>query len=195
MAQALDYARVSSDDKLRRDLSRLALRLFPPERDRGFPEDRSRGFGFIAPYLSQADLMRRVLQPKAFRTWFEGFFPRFPKGWERPDLSWEADGHYQDHKWGLMFYKAAAARGVAQALGASHPLFVPLLDAARHHADAGRAKLATAFDIYDAAHYGDRLDLGDEPELERFMDEFYAAGHWLSAYALYEQTGVGLEAP
>lgn len=123
------------------------------------------GSDFLSPSLVEAALMRRVLEPEEFATWFTHFLPGLPAG--RPAglfapvwVSDRADPHGV-HLDGLNLSRAWCWRDLAIALPASDPRRGAAEDAARAHLDAALPYVRT----------------GD------FMAE-----HWLATFAVLATT-------
>ena len=112
---------------------------------------------FLSPGLTEADLMRRVLEPKRFTKWVEEFLPDVEALPEPVAVSPEPDKGVALHLVGLNLARAWSAAGVADALD-GHRYADPFREVAANHAKAG----------LDAA----------------FTDD-YAGAHWLSSFALY----------
>jgi len=118
------------------------------------------GDEFLSPALIEAELMRRVLAPDAFRTWLSAFLPRAGHG--QPEtlftparVSDRGDGKIA-HLDGLNLSRAWCWRGIAAALDEVAPLRARAETAARDHLAASLPHLADA----------------------------YAGEHWLASFAL-----------
>jgi hypothetical protein len=84
------------------------------------------GEDFLSPALCESECMRRVLSPRAFRTWLQRFFPRLhrraPKTLFMPaSVSDRTDGRIV-HLDGLNLSRAWCWRGIARSLPASNPI-------------------------------------------------------------------------
>ncbi|PHQ41629.1 MULTISPECIES: DUF2891 domain-containing protein [Halorubrum] len=167
LAGVLDYARVVGDADLEREAAAAARRLYADDTAAVVGAEPV-GWDFVSPALTEADLMRRVLDPDPFASWLDDFLPDLaapphdalcsPVDVE-PD---EGDGA-AIHLIGLNVSRAWCLAGVADALDgrdgpAADRLREPLDDAARRHAEAGAADVLT---------------------------DDYAGSHWLSSFALY----------
>jgi hypothetical protein len=117
------------------------------------------GEDFLSPCLSEADLMRRILQPIEFSEWLRGFLPDFsilvPA--VSPD---RADGKLA-HLDGLNLSRAWMLRGIANGLPREDDRRNLLADLAEQHRTAGLAAVT-----------------GDH----------YEGGHWLGTFAVYLET-------
>ena len=130
------------------------------------------GWDFLSPALTEADLVRRVIEPDAFADWLETFLPGLA---ERPvDLPVDPVSVGEDHDGvalhyvGLNLARAWSLAGIADALG-DHPAVPALERAAGRHATTGLGQAFT---------------------------DAYAGAHWLSSFALYLVTrnegGIGV---
>ena len=88
--------------------------------DRDCPAWEPGGDDFLSPALTEALLMRRVLEPEAFRAWFGAFLPKLPVG--EPEtlftpalVSDRSDGKIA-HLDGVNLSRAWCWRGLAEAL-------------------------------------------------------------------------------
>ncbi|WP_144796749.1 DUF2891 domain-containing protein [Halorubrum depositum] len=167
LAGILDYARVVGDPDLGREATATARRLYANDTAAVVGAEPV-GWDFVSPVLTEADLMRRVLDADAFATWLDGFLPDLSGAPHdallepipvEPD---EGDGA-AIHLIGLNVSRAWCLAGLADALAgregpAAARLREPLDAAARRHAEAGAAGVLT---------------------------DDYAGSHWLSSFALY----------
>lgn len=158
----LDYARVVGDDALEAASCDAARRFFADDAD--YPlEYEPLGWDFLSPALTEADLLRRMLDRDAFATWLAEFLPDVTASPadalpDPVDARADAGGGVELHLVGLNLSRAWSLQGVAAALDGDNPLAAALTESARRHAERG---LAGAF-----------------------TDE-YAGSHWLSSFALY----------
>jgi hypothetical protein len=147
-----DAARALELDALHRTIEDRARVWFA--NDEAWPERWERsGHDFLSPGLTEADLMRRVLQREEFAAWWRAFLPAVAP--DDPILTpvtvpAVADGQIV-HLHGLNLSRAAALARIAAALGEA-----TLLDAARR--------------LYDAS-------------ADRAVDGDYLATHWLATFA------------
>lgn len=158
LAFALDYARASGQTRLARAVSDTALRFYVADRSAPSTWEPS-GNEFLSPSLVEADLMRRVLAPAAFRPWLEQWLPALDgSNLLRPvDVSDRGDpqgGHLD----GLNLSRAWCLFGLASALDDQPARAAMLRQAAAAHLDAGLR----------------HVDSGD------FLGE-----HWLATFAAY----------
>lgn len=158
LAFALDYARATSHDVLESATREAALRFYKKDRNAPVSWEPS-GNDFFSPTLMEADLMRRVLDARAFGDWFSALIPDLARSpllapaqvTDRAD----AQGVHLD---GLNLSRAWCFKGIAAALPAHKTL---LNEAAERHLDAALQ----------------HVDSGD------FLGE-----HWLGTFALYALT-------
>lgn len=89
---ALDHAVLAKRSSLQKIIRKKALEYYGDDRD--YPAAwEPGGNDFFSPCLIEADLMRRVLAPKAFATWFKRFLPRIPRSLSMPaQVSDRGDG-------------------------------------------------------------------------------------------------------
>jgi hypothetical protein len=161
LAGAMDYARVTASDGLETATARTAEAFFGDDED--YPvEYEPLGWDFLSPALSEADLMRRVLEDDAFEAWLEDFLPdvtapphdAIP---EPVDVNPGSDDGVELHLVGLNLSRAWCLAGLADALDGHR--YAPAFErSARAHAERG---------------------------LTRAFTEDYAGAHWLSSFVLY----------
>uniref|UniRef100_UPI0015770740 DUF2891 family protein n=1 Tax=Sphingomonas bacterium TaxID=1895847 RepID=UPI0015770740 len=133
--------------------------------DRGCQAWEPSGEDFLSPALAEALLMSRVLPPREFATWFDGFLPDLPRAEPatlfRPAIvSDRRDGRIA-HLDGLNLSRAWCWRSIAAALGPAHPAAAAMLDAADRHLAASLPHI----------------------------DDDYMGGHWLATFALLATAG------
>jgi hypothetical protein len=164
----LDWARTAGDRKFE-SLLRTRVRALYGRDVRAPIAWEPSGHDFLSPALGEADLMRRVLKPEAYRTWLGRFLPDLgrPAGrrWLSPVASTDrADGRLS-HLDGLNLSRAWMLEGIASALPQRDRRVEPLTRAALRHRRAGLAAVT---------------------------GEHYAGAHWLASFAVYLVTGRGL---
>jgi hypothetical protein len=157
---ALDYARTCGDAALEALLGEKARAWYGNDRDCQAWEPS--GDDFLSSTLIEAECVRRVLEPEAFRAWFAGFLPRMaerePSTLFTPArVSDRSDGKIA-HLDGLNLSRAWCWRGIASAVDG--PARSVALDAATTHLDASLPHVA-----------------GD-----------YMGEHWLASFALLALT-------
>ncbi|MFO8115294.1 MAG: DUF2891 domain-containing protein [Halorubrum sp.] len=167
LAGVLDYARVVGDAELERETEAATHRLYADDTVAVVGAEPV-GWDFVSPALTEADLLRRVLDPDAFAAWLDGFLPDLSAPPHDALVSpvsvepEEGDGAAM-HLIGLNVSRAWCLAGLADALAdrdgpAAARLRDPLDAAAGRHAKAGAADVLT---------------------------DDYAGSHWLSSFALY----------
>jgi hypothetical protein len=168
LAHIHDYARIKGERALTKAINVAARRFYLA--DVGCPTDyEPSGEDFISPCLAEADLMRRVLAPAAFRAWLGKFLPGFASPRFKPMLKPPAVLDIKDakigHLIGLMFHRAWAMKGVARALGKQD------------------ARAAVLFKLA-ALHRREGLKL--------MFASGYGGTHWLASFAVFLLTDAGL---
>jgi len=158
---AHDYARTCGDKRLLRLVEERARTYFlddalvPASWEPG-------GADFFSPSLIEADLMRRVLSPAEFRSWFTRFLPGAaksePKALFMPATVTDRTDPQLVHLDGLNLSRAWCMRSVAAALPAGEPARAALASSAARHAESALEHVAS----------------GD-----------YAGEHWLASFAVY----------
>ena len=166
MGLALDHARVAGETASIAILEREARRFYL--NDRAAPlEIEPSSHDFLSPALAEADLMRRVLEPREFQSWLDRFLTAGTDAlerWLQPVVSPDpADGKLS-HLGGLNLSRAWMLEGVAGALDRRRPLAVLLDRAAEDHRRVGLAAVTA---------------------------EHYAGSHWLGSFAVYLLTRRG----
>ncbi len=157
LAFALDYARAVNDQTLTALIVERSKTYYG--NDVNYPAAwEPGGEDFFSPSLMEADLMRRVLKPAEFRTWFARFLPNLPKALLTPAIVADRSDPKIVHLDGLNLSRAWCMRSIAAALPNADPARKVLLNAARLHAKAALANIAS----------------GD-----------YAGEHWLASFAVY----------
>ena len=107
MNLAWDYAVYSKNEKLQKNLSENAIRLFQKDENCPFDWEPS-GTDFLSPCLEELGIMQRVLPSKTFLPWLKNFAPKlFNKKytWDVAQVSDRTDGHLV-HLDGLNFSRA-----------------------------------------------------------------------------------------
>lgn len=159
-----DYARVAGDDDLAAETAATARRHFGGDTDYPLTYEPY-GWDFHSPGLTEADLMRRVLDESAFVEWFEGFLPGLadPDGdppLDPVDVAPDPEEGVALHLVGLNLARAWCLAGLADTLE-GRPCAARLRGLAERHAERGVAPA--------------------------FTDD-YAGAHWLSSFVLFVLT-------
>ncbi len=120
------------------------------------------GEDFFSAALMEADLMRRVMPPREFASWFHRFLPEVTKGGPKallqPAIVTDRSDPKLVHLDGLNLSRAWCMRSIAAALPSNDPARKVLTSAADQHATAALAHVAS----------------GD-----------YAGEHWLASFAVF----------
>src|SRR5256712_11998723 len=161
LAFALDYARATGGRELEALIVERSRAYFG--RDVNYPAAwEPGGEDFFSPALMEADLMRRVMNPVAFRRWFHGFLPQLtsnqPEALLQPAVVTDRTDPKLVHLDGLNLSRAWCMRSIAGALPRNDPARRILAESARLHARDALAHVAS----------------GD-----------YAGEHWLASFAVY----------
>lgn len=155
----LDYARVVSDDSLESVTLETAREFFAE--DRNYPvEYEPLGWDFFSPALTEADLMRRVLDQDEFTTWISEFLPDVttsPYDSILNPIEVQSAEGIELHLVGLNVSKAWCLMGLASVLD-GHRYAEPFEQGAKSHT---------------------------ERSLKLAFTEDYAGAHWLSSFVLY----------
>ncbi|MBS0393679.1 MAG: DUF2891 domain-containing protein [Proteobacteria bacterium] len=165
----LDAARARGDQALAGLLEAKAREFFAADRACPLAYEPS-GEDFLSPCLGEADLMRRVLEPRQYARWLRDFLPQIgvPHGgepWLAPAVVTDRSDPKLAHLDGLNLSRAWMLEGIAAGLPRADARRAALEAAARAHRDAA---------------------------LPAVTGEHYEGGHWLGTFAVYLTTGAGL---
>ena len=161
LAFALDYAKATGERQLEALLNERSRTYFA--KDTNYPGGwEPGGEDFFSAALMEADLMRRVMKPAEFATWFHRFLPDVAKGGPtallHPAIVTDRSDPKLVHLDGLNLSRAWCMRSIAAALPANDPARKVLSAAADKHAAAALVHVAS----------------GD-----------YAGEHWLASFAVF----------
>jgi Protein of unknown function (DUF2891) len=161
LAFALDYAKTAGDRDLEALLSERSRTYYANDVD--YPGAwEPGGEDFFSAALMEADLMRRVMQPREFASWFHRFLPEVAKGGPKallqPAIVTDRSDPKLVHLDGLNLSRAWCMKSIAAALPATDPARQILSSAADKHASAALVHVAS----------------GD-----------YAGEHWLASFAVF----------
>lgn len=161
LGQLWDYANATSNRELADLVKSRALAFYQGDRNYPISYEPS-GHDFFSSCWNEADLMRRLLPPKDFVEWFQGFVPNVREqlvdGTVEPvSVSDVTDGKLV-HLAGLNLNRAWCMRAIAGSLPKDHELRSPLLRSAEQHLRAGCGY------VNSGSYEGD---------------------HWLATFALY----------
>jgi len=147
---ALDYAVLVNDSALASLARQRALDYF--QNDRNYPAAwEPSGEDFLSPALTEADLMRRVLDPQEFRTWFHRFLPALPPNLMTPAVVSDRSDPKLVHLDGLNLSRAWTMRSIAAVLPSADPARRALADSADRHAKDALANVASG--RYEGEHW------------------------------------------
>ncbi len=155
---ALDYARIEKNTAFEKVVVASARQLFAKDKNAPVLWEPN-GSDFLSPSLEEADLMRRVLTPGEFNSWFTRFISTaqlkhlsvLPVVSDRTDLQIV-------HLDGLCFARSWCMKGIAGALPANDARKKILLQSARQHLMAS---------------------------LPNVVSGNYGGEHWLASFAVY----------
>lgn len=165
MGLMLDWARTASDVEFEQLLRERARDFYADDRGWNLAFEPG-GQDFLSPGLAEADLMRRVLLPRAYAEWLGGFLPGMGADFAlAPAVVTDKSDGKLAHLDGLNLARAWMLEGIAQGLPAGDPRTPAVLRAAKSHRDAGLAAVT---------------------------GEHYEGGHWLGSFAVYLVTKRGL---
>ena len=138
LSLALPFARAGNAD-LEAAIEDAARRWFAADADYPGAWEPS-GADFLSPALTEAELMRTVLEPAEFVDWLTGFLPELASGEPRalftPAIVSDISDGQIAHLHGLNLSRAWCLRRLAEALDPDDPRAEPLADAADRHARA-----------------------------------------------------------
>jgi hypothetical protein len=168
LAQMIDYARASGNAEFEALLLQRAKDYYGKDADYPTTFEPS-GQDFFSPGLNVADLMRRVLKPKAYSSWLNRFAPGLRRArlgaWATPAVVSDLEDPQIVHLVGLNLSRASAMQGIASALD-------PRDRRRRNLEQAMQAHAAVGLPLVSSGHY--------EGE------------HWLASFAVYYLTSAGL---
>ena len=158
LALMLDAVGTLGDRAAAGELAAAARRLFVADTDCPTRYEPS-GSDFLSPCLAEADLMRRVLDPGAYRTWLHRFLPQAALEPLLAALPAPAAGDPQSaHLLGLAFHRAWCLHAIA-----------------RHGAEASPPWRAVAVRARRVA----------EAAVSAAFSGGYHVSHWLGTFILY----------
>jgi hypothetical protein len=160
---ALDYALAKGDRGFSDLLIGRARDFYLDDRNCPLAYEPS-GEDFLSPGLAEADVMRRVLEPRDFAAWLSGFLPQ-PSFALPPAISPDPSDPKFSHLDGLNLSRAWMLEGMAAGLPESDPRVKELRRQARAHAEAGLGAIG---------------------------GEHYVGSHWLGTFAVYLLTCRGI---
>ena len=151
LALALDYARAAGDGRLEGLVKARALDYFGKDRNGPLAWEPG-GEDFISPCLEEAALMAKLLPPREFRHWAEGFLPALLRtGSLAPAIVSDRTDPRIVHLDGLNLSRARCLHLLAAGLGPRDRRGAALERAARRHAEAALPHVATG--SYEGDHW------------------------------------------
>jgi hypothetical protein len=163
-----DWSRIAGDEGLRTLLEQRSRAFYEGDRNCPLAYEPS-GEDFLSPCLAEADLMRRILPPREFARWLDGFLPGLPRNgrgdWLPPGVVTDRADPKLAHIDGLNLSRAWMLEGIASGLPQGDRRTGALQAAAAAHAAAA---------------------------LPAVTGEHYEGGHWLGTFAVYLTSGAGL---
>lgn len=151
----------AGDDAFRELVKARARAFYMTDRNCPLAYEPS-GEDFLSPCLAEADVMRRVLPPKAFGEWLTGFMPKMTL---TPAIVTDPSDPKLAHLDGLNLSRAWMLDGIASGLPENDARVKMLRASSKAHADAGLASVT---------------------------GEHYEGGHWLGSFATYLVTRRGI---
>lgn len=149
---ALDYAQSTKNYQLEALLTERGMTYY--FNDEGYDAKwEPGGEDFFSPSLMEADLMRRILEPKHFNGWFGKFLPDITKAKSllEPAIVTDRTDPKLVHLDGLNISRAWCMFGVAKHLSKSNPAREILISSALKHAEAGLRFIASG--NYEGEHW------------------------------------------
>ncbi|MCY7297428.1 DUF2891 domain-containing protein [Alteromonas sp. a30] len=166
----LDWSRIAGNTEFEALLTQRVKALYLNDKNCPLAYEPS-GQDFLSPCISEADLMRRVLEEKAFARWLTAFFPTLTENsgsdWLIPGVVTDKSDGKLAHLDGLNISRAWMLEGIISGLPQDDIRISALKLAVESHRKAG----------LDAV----------------FGDMHYMGSHWLGSFATYLQTQRGLK--
>jgi len=150
----IDYARTAGDAGFAKALEDRVRAFYL--KDEGCPiRYEPSGEDFISPCLAEADVVRRVLEGKAFATWLARFLPGIPRdgstAWLKPGVVADPTDGKLAHLDGLNLSRAWMLDRIASALPAGDARVSALRATSEAHARDGLRAVTGAH--YEGAHW------------------------------------------
>lgn len=149
---ALDYARKTKNEKLEKLLIERSLAYYSKDKNYD-PNWEPGGEDFFSPSLIEADLMRRVLKPKEFNSWFKKFLPSLKKSKNilEPAVVTDRTDPKLVHLDGLNLSRAWCMNGIAKMFSKDEALQKLLIASANKHAQTGLSNISSG--NYEGEHW------------------------------------------
>lgn len=156
----LDYARIKSTEELESIIVDKSKEFFIDDKESPVNYEPI-GWDFLSPTLTEADLMRRVLDKDEYTEWLDGFLPDLNEtsysSFLEP-IKVELDDLMKYHLVGLNLSKAWTLCGIESNLPKHHRLKKIIKESSEKHAEEG---------------------------LKQTFTSDYGGSHWLLSFALY----------
>jgi hypothetical protein len=166
----IDYARGTNKEEFLKLTQERARAFYEQDKNCPLAYEPS-GEDFMSPCLAEADVMRRVLEPKKFAAWLTQFLPQIPRdgspAWLQPEKVTDPADPKLGHINGLNLSRAWMLEGIASGLPPKDQRLASLENAASAHRTAGLASVT---------------------------GQYYMGGHWLGSFAVYLVTRRGIAA-
>lgn len=160
LAFAYDYAIQTNDNELKELIINRSIDYYA--NDNNYPAYlEPNGTDFFSPSLLEADLMHRILTPKAYRIWIDKFMPIIPENLTTPAIVSDRSDLSIVHLDGLNISRAWCMLGISNNLSKNNPNKKILFESANIH-------------LNDA--------------LKNIASGNYAGEHWLASFAVYTLT-------
>ncbi|MGD2116529.1 MAG: DUF2891 domain-containing protein [Acidobacteriota bacterium] len=171
-----DWAGAAGDEAMRELLASRIEDFYLGDRDCPLAYEPG-GQDFLSPCIAEADLVRRVLEPREYAAWLGAFLPgiplvprtrgaEVPATWLEPAVVTDPSDPKLAHLDGLNLSRAWMLEGMIAGLPEGDPRIPALAAAAAAHRRAGLAAVT---------------------------GEHYEGGHWLGSFATYLVTGRGID--
>ena len=160
LTNMLDYTRISSNVGLESKLIEISKDFFIDDINSPVGYEPV-GWDFLSPILTEADLMRRVLDEDRYVEWLDRFLPDLDKAKYKTFLEpvkVELDELMKFHLVGLNLSKAWCMKGISSSLPEDHRYRDLMIESSKKHAEEG---------------------------LKQAFSEDYGGSHWLLSFALY----------
>ncbi|MFO7889475.1 MAG: DUF2891 domain-containing protein [bacterium] len=154
---ALDYAEITKDKKMMNLLVKKAKEYYLFDK-RYSAEWEPGGDDFLSPGLTEADLMRRILNTDQFSKWFDMFMPQVPDNILNPATVTDRSDPKIVHLDGLNLSRAWCMFGIASVLSDRNLKKDILINAGLKHLETGSLNI---------------------------LSGNYEGEHWLASFAIY----------
>ena len=146
---AYDYALTVGNNSLRQLILERAIDYFGADQNYSCQGEPS-GADFLSPTLVEADLMRRILSPGKFETWFNAFLADLSPV-HNPINVIDREDPQIGHLDGLNLSRAWCMKGISEALPSGNPFKAELREWAELHTQVGLANVQSG--NYNGEHW------------------------------------------